>query len=302
MNNYNQYPAEMRRLKQWVLWKLVKKTDGKIIKMPFQVNGFPAKSNDPDTWYTYADALQALQGGQYSGLGFMFTEESHILFIDLDHCISSNGELNAIATETLRRLPLSFVELSQSKTGLHLFTLGTVPKNIKTKLIEIYSHMRFCALTGMVYRQVSQLSDEQTGVDYLYAQFKKPDPVKKDFSPDTAVAPAGDVVRLLMKDQKAAQLFKGVWAGSYESQSNADLALCEKIAFFAGRDPQAIDDIFRQSKLYRPKWDQMRGDMTYGQRTVKTACELLEETYTEYRIRKGRDQFEAFCRAIEDFE
>lgn len=304
MNPYEKYPAEMRRLNHWVLWKLIKKADGRIIKMPFQINGYPAKSNDPNTWYSFPEVMQASRNRSYSGIAFMFTVESHILFIDLDHCINENGELTSTATDTLARLPNAFVELSQSRTGLHLFTLGTVPKSIKTKEIEIYSHSRFCAMTGMVYRQVDQLSVEQAGIDYLFSKYKTPDPVRRPSAAFGKTNLSDDrIIELIMKNPKSAQLFNGQWEGNYPSHSEADAGLCVKIVFYAGRNAETVDRIFRQSNLYRPKWDQKHysNGCTYGQVTIQKAIEIQDVTYSEYRIRREREQFDSFNNAFIGF-
>ena len=67
------------------------------------------------------------------------------------------------------------------------------------------------------------------------------------------------------------RLWRGEWEGEYLSQSEADLALCAKLAFWTGRDAERMDRLFRQSGLYRPKWDEQRGSRTYGEMTIATA-------------------------------
>ncbi len=59
----------------------------------------------------------------------------------------------------------------------------------------------------------------------------------------------------------------------YPSQSEADLALCGDLAFWTGPDPERIDRLFRQSKLFRPKWDESHyaGGRTYGEGTIAAA-------------------------------
>ena len=44
----------------------------------------------------------------------------------------------------------------------------------------------------------------------------------------------------------------------YNSQSEADLALTGKLAFWTGCDTERMDKLFRRSKLFRPKWDEKR--------------------------------------------
>jgi hypothetical protein len=56
----------------------------------------------------------------------------------------------------------------------------------------------------------------------------------------------------------------------YRSSSEADLALCSLLASWTN-DPAHIDSLFRQSALFRPKWDERRGDGTYGDRTILRA-------------------------------
>ena len=80
------------------------------------------------------------------------------------------------------------------------------------------------------------------------------------------------------------KLFDGEWKNDYTSQSEADLALCSRLAFWAGPNPEQIDRLFRQSKLYRPKWDAQRGERTYGAMTIEKAIDEVHEFYG-----KGQD-------------
>ena len=57
----------------------------------------------------------------------------------------------------------------------------------------------------------------------------------------------------------------------YPSQSEADLALCNLLAYWTGSDRERVDRLFRQSGLWRPKWDERRGEQTYGEQTIATA-------------------------------
>jgi hypothetical protein len=46
-----------------------------------------------------------------------------------------------------------------------------------------------------------------------------------------------------------------------------------RLAFWTGRDPGRMDALFRSSGLMRPKWDERRGQDTYGRRTLRFAVE-----------------------------
>ena len=73
---------------------------------------------------------------------------------------------------------------------------------------------------------------------------------------------------------KNGKKIKKLWEGDisdYKSQSEADLALCNYLAFYTDKKPQAINDAFICSGLYREKWDEARGAKTYGQLTIELA-------------------------------
>ena len=77
------------------------------------------------------------------------------------------------------------------------------------------------------------------------------------------------------------RLFAGKWEGQYGSQSEADLALCASLAFWTGKDTDQIDAFFRQSGLFRPKWDERHygNGRTYGEETIAKAIAGCRETY-----------------------
>jgi hypothetical protein len=72
-------------------------------------------------------------------------------------------------------------------------------------------------------------------------------------------------------------LFASLWSGDAAIQGNnhpaADLALCDKLAFWTGCDSGRMDRLFRQSGLYREKWYKPHGSdgKTYGERTIQKA-------------------------------
>ena len=113
---------------------------------------------------------------------------------------------------------------------------------------------------------------------FVSAQEKRP-PEKDDSAEDNERhAPRFDAEQKLLDKARRADplldaLFRGDWKGRYASQSEADLALCSKLAFWFQKDAVHIDRIFRQSSLFRPKWDERHyGDgSTYGQKTVEMA-------------------------------
>ena len=79
--------------------------------------------------------------------------------------------------------------------------------------------------------------------------------------------------------EEFSRLWAGDWSG-YDSQSEADFRLCSSLAFWTGKNPSQMDRLFRQSGLMRKKWDERRGDKTYGEITIQRAIEMAREVYS----------------------
>lgn len=77
-------------------------------------------------------------------------------------------------------------------------------------------------------------------------------------------------------------LYAGDWQGQgYTSQSEADLALASILAFWTGPDGSRIDRLFRSSALMRGKWDERRGEKTYGAITIAKALDGRTDYYEQ---------------------
>ena len=84
------------------------------------------------------------------------------------------------------------------------------------------------------------------------------------------------IEQMLKRDLQALALWEGDLSAYNDDHSSADQALCNKLAFWFGRDADRIDHVFRRSGLYRPKW--LRDD--YRQRTIDKAIASCKNTYT----------------------
>lgn len=84
------------------------------------------------------------------------------------------------------------------------------------------------------------------------------------------------IEQMLQRDSVAQALWNGDMSSYHDDHSSADQALCNKLAFWFGRDAGRIDQVFRRSALYRPKW--LRED--YRQRTIDRAIASCQNTYT----------------------
>jgi putative DNA primase/helicase len=55
-------PQSLTSRPQWVLWKMGIR-HGELTKVPYQVNGWKAKSDTPSTWNTFAVVKRFERGG-----------------------------------------------------------------------------------------------------------------------------------------------------------------------------------------------------------------------------------------------
>ena len=80
--------------------------------------------------------------------------------------------------------------------------------------------------------------------------------------------------------EKFERLWNGNTAG-YDSQSEADMALCCLLAFWTGGDRTQMDQLFRQSGLLREKCDEVHyaDGSTYGEKTIERAITTTSEFY-----------------------
>ena len=277
-------PAVLKALPHWVCWRAVPNGD-RIEKIPVCAStSGNASSTDPRTWTTYARAAMAAYTQDGLGLGFVFQRGSGIVGIDLDKCRDADtGVLEPWADEIVRALN-SYTEISPSGTGVHIYVCGALPPGRRKKgPVEVYEHGRFFTVTGQ--HLAGTLTTIEPRTDELAAFHAHS---LADATPErpadmlTRTASLGDV-EIVEKCRTArnAGKFDALWRGNvsgYPSQSDADLALLGILKFYTQEAGQ-LDRLFRQSGLMREKWDQRRGEQTYGERTIAEALAHVRETY-----------------------
>ena len=295
---YPAVPEQLKALRQWVMW-VYKTREGKTTKVPRQVNGDKnAKSNDPQTWSTFASVVkhEHKRKGRhriFAGISFAFSSRDPYCGIDLDDCIDDNGNIKPWAQPIVDKLKtVSYGEVSPSGKGVKFWTHAKFPPRAKHKAyivdnadaIEVYDSGRFFTVTG---KGKGSIADGQSTVDWLVTEYLTPQPMQPlSRNPSTDNRSADEVISDI-RASKQCHKFDALMAGNttgYGSQSEADQGLCSLIAFWT-QDPTVIDAIFRQSTLMRTKWDEPhRTDKTtYGQMTIETALSEDRETYTPRR-------------------
>lgn len=286
--NFNNIPEEMRALKQWACYRTYTK-DGKRKKVIISPNnGKFAKSNAPETWATFDAARRYCERYKYEGLTFALT--SGITFIDIDHAVDKDtGKiLSKDAEELLAAFPDTFIERSVSGTGIHILVKGSLPadalKRNDSKGLEMYDTYRFICMTGNLISDTTNLKDcTQTIADINYAYIGK----KKVYEPiyTQSTKSDSDLVKAI-ENSRQGEKFRRLYGGDtsgYPSHSNADFALCSILAWWTN-DFSQIDRIFRNSGLYRDKWDSLRGSLTYGAKLIQDAMSVQPPKVYKYSM------------------
>lgn len=287
MNMYENIPQELKKLKQWVCWK-TEERNGKISKVPINAKtGGYAMSNNPSTWTDFETAVK--ESVKYNGIGFMLG--NGIFGIDLDDMDDEiekfkNGDSNNIVSEFIHSLG-SYAEYSPSGKGIHIICKGKLPPGGRRKgNFEFYESGRFFTMTGNIASEYTEVVDCTETVKYLHSKYIG---ASAQYNTRHVAAPQPldldeqQIIEIALKSKQGQAfntLFQGFWEGLYPSQSEADLAFANMLAFWTGRDKVKMDSIFRKSGLMRPKWDSKRGERTYGDYILDTAIRDCREVFT----------------------
>lgn len=293
-------PTELKKQKIWGLWDLEER-DGRTTKVPYNaMTNQRAKSNDKSTWCDFEQAISALK--EYKRKGLAIFLGGGLCGLDVDHVDAelSKFEEKPNSDNLVNRLEKltnnSYMEVSQSGAGIHVLFKGLLPKNVNNhpnnKPFELYDHGRFFALTGSLITDKPEykLLDGEQVIDLVNATVGFKEKRAATFKASNNDLSVDEIInKILASDQgvKFKHLMEGNMDG-YSDPSSADMGLCNILAFWTNKDPIKMDTIFRQSKLYRDKWDtKHRGDgATYGQMTIERA---IEDTNNGYNMNQSRN-------------
>lgn len=287
------------RLKSWpnfVAWKSVRR-NGEWTKPPVNPkNGALADSTDSRTWGSFDSALAYYLGHKDNGIrgvGFeLGQKQSDTPFagIDLDHCRNpETGVIEEWARAIIDKID-SYAEISPSGTGIRIIAEGTLPERGRKKGdLEMYDCGRYVTVTGRHLEgtptTVEARHDEIVAVHKEYFGEQRQSAKDSKTAAVTGSLSEEDA-KLLEKALHAANgdKLKRLWSGDwsdYPSHSEADMVLCLLLAFWTCRDAERMDRLFRQSGLYRPKWDERHysGGKTYGEECIQRAIDRTTETY-----------------------
>lgn len=137
-------PPELRRLPRWVRWS------GR--KVPLTPSGWAASSTNPATWSSHRDVVAAKSVG--AGVGFVLNGDG-IVCIDLDDCLDTTGTPSAPVQRLLELAGPTYVEISPSGRGLHIWGRAEVAHGRCLKVqgcsVEVYPSGRYMTVTGKTF-------------------------------------------------------------------------------------------------------------------------------------------------------
>ena len=273
-------------------------------KVPYNPSsGRKAKSNDPSTFSTLDEALDAYAGGGYDGVGIGLFDG--VSGIDIDHHLDPGGSPDEFCAEIISELD-AYTEVSPSGDGVHIlfdaqglvseFDRETYKDRWLFKNSDAHLETYICGLTNRFLTITGQMIHTGTSGDKSECvrhvldghMQRKPRAASKGADNHTAAGVASvsddDLVSIAKRSRKNGDRFSRLWDGDtsdYGSQSEADQALCNFLAFYTAKDADRMDRMFRQSGLYRDKWE--RED--YRTATIEKAIQGTRNVYDPNRAK-----------------
>jgi putative DNA primase/helicase len=298
-------PQDLKTLPNWVRWQL-EEVDGRLTKVPYQKNGAKASSTNPTTWTGY-DNIKGIVGNETKGIGIV-TDGTFIGF-DLDGCRNpQTGEITQWAQRLIDVLGC-YTEITPSGYGVRVYTLGKLPEGSRRfslalsagfgdKVgIECYDTGRYFTVTGNIVGSVTSLqSPNIVQAHQLCADLSREYPSdKRKAAAGSNATDTNSSVQFTLKPggltSKLAVLMYGditsrspfVVENEYgrvesPSQSEADFSLVTMLAMKYGNNPDQIDSDFRESVLYREKWERL------GEQTIAKAIKSAERAERNTRF------------------
>lgn len=308
-------PLQLKEQGLFCCWRYEQREGpDKPTKVPYNPRtGGKAQCTNPDTFAPLDVAMVSVQGYDGIGVGVF----GSLGAIDIDHCVDDAGQLSELARDVADMIH-GYTEYSPSGHGLRI--LFTVPDDFQydkaryyinnQKLgLEVYiagATQKYVTVTGNAVNPGDPLEERGEQLRAVLEKYmvrpqaQGPSSGGLDWGAEIGGgAPVElDDLALIERAKKARNgvIFAALWAGDiagYKSRSEADIALCNALAFWTNKDAARIDRLFRQSGLMREKWDRPQSGSTYGALTIQNAVSTTREGYdpAAYRQQSAAQDF-----------
>lgn len=289
MVNSKNIPQYLKENASFCNWRYENR-DGNLTKVPYNPKtGSRASVNDNNTFTDFETVIEKVNN--YDGIGIKV--DGRIIAIDLDHCIENNNSCSW-ALDIGSHFNNTYIETSPSGTGLRIILLAPDDYKydkenyyIKKGNVEVYvagCTNRFVTITGNAIQKVD-IAENISGFQWLIDTYmKRPRSNSTQITNEYRKSYLSDdsVIQKAMASRQG-EKFNKLWNGDisdYPSHSESDLALTSILTFYCNGDKEQIDRLYRKSSLFRNKWDELRGNKTYGEMTIDTALNGTKEFYS----------------------
>lgn len=252
---YDNIPSELKERNQFVCWKYEDRGGPKPTKVPYTQDGWNANVNDPNTWGSFDACVAAVRKGYADGIGFVLTPDDPYCFIDLDAPVGTSDEQQRAWKRQLKIFEAfdSYSEISPGG-GLHIVVKAKVAEGRRRRDVELYGSARYMTMTGNVHRD-KPIAERQHLVNVLWAELGggrasqiAGSKASMDFDPSGTDDQVFTTAANAVNGEKFLRLWSGDWQSEYPSQSEADFALIDIIAYYT-QNREQITRMFLASGL-----------------------------------------------------
>lgn len=292
-------PMELRQYKQWLWFKRIRKIDlkgkEKILKLPVSPITFKSDDwNNKEQWADFETAVNNIEGSGSDGLSFVLSMEDPFLCIDLDNVSCDMRE------RFFRDFHDTYIEISQSGKGLHIFAKGEIADNFNNQIekVEMYQNNRCIAMTGGLFTVNYLAENKQDAIDKYYKLYSPKESIYKaieGYNEAVNNIPNTDKVldAMLRHNEKAKDLFYGFNLSGDASKDDFQLLLF--LNSFTHGNHEMMKSIFLQSALNRLGDKSKRkteiGYMKYLDDSIEKAIRCGNRKYWDYDYHRKKKGF-----------
>lgn len=226
-----------------------------ILKLP--VSPITLKSDDWNNKNQLADfekAVNNIESRGCDGLSFVLSRDDPFVCIDLDNVNNKKQEM------LINDFNGTYVEISQSRIGIHIFAKGEIEKNFNNQLekVEMYQENRCIAMIGNIYKFNDFVEEKvllkQKELDKYYKLFSTKrsvrEIIRKYQEAAECVPDSNTVIETMCRyNARAIALFEGSYTSGDASKDDFPLFLF--INSITHGNAEMMKELFLKSALNR---------------------------------------------------
>lgn len=243
-------------------------------KLPFQINGIPARSNDASTFVEFAKLLDCNNLSDYKGVA-VSVQASKLCAIDIDHCLEKQGDFSTISklgSDIVEKFKdYAYVEISFSGFGIRILFFQKCIPDYKTHYyiknseigVEYYQYDqlgRYVSVTGnkvydngLVHDDISKII-----IDFLnYYMKRKHDLVIGESKSEVDERSVDELMKIVKHRYLTDMQFQDLWftkaPGFGHDESERDYHMVAELYQNITKDPNKVLALFEASYFFKTK-------------------------------------------------